>query len=74
MGGAAEGRPGDDTPGPPETEALRALRLDWGRTSDIGRGGVRWRAARRDGTGTVLIRASADGLALALRISYGRPR
>jgi hypothetical protein len=72
MGGAAAGRPGDDTPGPPEAEALRALRLDWGSTWDIGRGGVRWRATRRDGSGAVLTRASADGLALALRISHGR--
>ena len=57
-----------------EAEALGALRMAWGRTLDIGCGGDRWRAARRDGTGAVLTRASADGLAMALRISYGRPR
>jgi len=74
MGGAAAGRPGDDTLGPPEAEALRALRLDWGTTWDIGGGSARWQAARRDGTGHVLTRASADGLAMALRISHGRPR
>lgn len=74
MGGAAAGRPGDDTSGTPEAEALRALRLDWGRAWDIGCGNDRWRAARRDGTGHALTRASADGLAMALRISDGRPR
>lgn len=72
MGGAAAGRPGDDTPGPPEAEALRALRLDWGRAWAIGCGGDRWQAARRDGTGHVLTRASAPGLELALRAGYGR--
>ena len=49
------------------------LRLDWGNTWDIGGGSARWRAARRDGTGHVLTRASADGLALALRISRWHP-
>ena len=57
-----------------EAAALAALRLDWGRTLDIGCAGDRWQAARRDGDGHVLTRASADGLAMALRISYGRPR
>jgi hypothetical protein len=71
MGGAAS-RTGDDTGPLDEAEALRALRMDWGRTLDIGCGGDRWRAARRDGTGHVLTRASAGGLAMALRISYGR--
>jgi len=74
MAGPAAGRPGDDTPETPEAEALRALRLDWGRSWEIGCGNDRWRAARRDGTGQALTRASADGLAMALRISYGRPR
>ena len=74
MEGAAAGRPGADTPGTPEAEALRALRLNWGRSWEIGCGNDRWRAARRDGTGHALTRASADGLAMALRISYGRPR
>jgi hypothetical protein len=72
MGGAAAGRPGDDTLGAPETEALRALRLDWGRTWNIGCGNDRWRAARLDGSGPVLTRASASGLELALRAGYGR--
>ena len=57
---------------PAEAEALEALRLDWGSAWAIGCGDDRWRAARRDGTGHVLTRASADGLALALRIGYGR--
>ena len=74
MEGAAAGRPGADTPGTPEAEALRALRLEWGRSWEIGGGNDRWRAARGDGTGHALTRASADGLAMALRISYGRPR
>lgn len=74
MGGAAEGRPGNDACAPAEAEALEALRLDWGSAWDIGCGRTRWRAARLDGTGHVLTRASADGLALALRISQGRPR
>lgn len=76
MGGAAASRTGDDTRvlGPAEAKALEALRLDWDRTLSIGCGGGRWQAARRDGAGHVLIRASADGLAMALRISYGRPR
>ena len=55
-----------------QAEALEALRLDWGNAWDIGRGDARWRAARRDGTGHALTRASANGLALALRISHGR--
>jgi hypothetical protein len=55
-----------------EAEALEALRLDWGNAWDIGCGDARWRAARRDGTGHVLTRASANGLALALRVSHGR--
>lgn len=71
MGGAAS-RTGDDAPEATETTALEVLRLDWGRTWDIGCGGTRWRAARRDG-GCVLTRASAAGLAMALRISHGRP-
>jgi hypothetical protein len=72
MGAAS--RAGDDTgaPGAAEAEALAALRLDWGTTWDIGCGSARWRAAPRDGTGHVLTRASAEGLALALRISHGR--
>ena len=57
---------------PAEAGAMEALRLAWGTTWDIGGRGARWRAARRDGTGHVLTRASADGLALALRISHGR--
>jgi hypothetical protein len=72
MGGAAAGRPGDDTPGPPEAEALSALHADWGSTWAIGCGGGRWQAARRDRTGHVLPRASAAGLDMALRVSYGR--
>jgi hypothetical protein len=72
MGGAAS-RTGDDAPEATEAKALEALRLDWGRAWDIGRGADRWQAARRDGTGHVLTRASADGLAMALRISHGRP-
>jgi hypothetical protein len=73
MGGAAS-RAGDDAPETIEVAALEALRLDWGRAWDIGRPGTQWSAARRDGTGCVLTRASADGLAMALRISYGRFR
>jgi len=38
---------------------------------DVGRGGTRRHAARRDRTGYVLTRASADGLAMALRVSCG---
>lgn len=75
MGGVAS-RTGDDAPEAAEAEAaaLEALRLDWGSTLSIGCGGNRWQAARRDGTGHVLTRASPDGLAMALRISYGRPQ
>lgn len=73
---AAAGRTGDDTGvlEPAEAQALAALRLHWGNTWDIGGKADRWRAARRDGTGHALTRASADGLALALGISHGRPR
>lgn len=74
MGGAAASQTGDDTGPPDEAEALRALRMDWGRILDIGCVDDRWRAARRDGSGTVLTRASADGLEMALRISYRTPR
>lgn len=65
---------GEPDPGiPDQAEALKTLRLDWGNAWDIGCGDARWRAARRDGTGHVLTRASANGLALALRVSHGRP-
>lgn len=76
MGRAAESRAGDEAGvlEPAEAAALEALRLDWGSTLSIGCGDGRWRAARRDGRGPVLTRASADGLAMALRVSYGRPR
>ncbi len=73
MGRAAAGPPGNDADAPAEAKALEALRLDWGITWDIGRPGAGWQAARRDGTGHVLTRASADGLALALRISHHEP-
>jgi hypothetical protein len=53
---------------------LEALRLDWGSAWDIGCRGTGWYAARRDMTGPVLTRASAEGLAMALRVSYGRSR
>ena len=72
MGRAAPCRDGDETGALDEAEALEALRLDWGNAWDIGSGDARWRAARRDGSGHVLTRASADGLALALRVSCGR--
>lgn len=55
-------------------ETLEALRLDWGSVCAIGCGNDRWQATRRDGTGHVLTRASADGLARALRVSHGRLR
>jgi hypothetical protein len=74
MGRAAAGQPGNDAGAPAEAEALRALRLDWGRSWDIGGADTRWQAARRDRTGCVLTRASAAGLAMALQVSYGRPR
>jgi len=71
---AAARRGGDDTGVLDEAEALEALRLAWGSAWDIGCGDTRWQAARRDGTGQVLTRASAGGLALALRISGRHPR
>jgi hypothetical protein len=76
MGGAAVSRTGDDTGvlELAEAQALEALRLAWGNAWDIGGGDDRWRAARTDGTGHVLTRASVNGLALALRISQGRQR
>ena len=73
MGRAAAGPSGNDTGAPAESETLEALRRAWGSAWDIGRGGTQWHAARRDRTGAVLTRASADGLEMALRISYGRP-
>lgn len=72
MGRAAPCRDGDETGALDQAEALAALRLTWGNTWDIGCGSARWQAARRDGTGHMLTRASADGLALALRVSHGR--
>ena len=72
MGRAAPCRDGDEIGALDEAATLEALLLDWGNTWEIGLGDARWRASRRDGTGHVLTRASADGLALALRISYGR--
>ena len=74
--GRAASRTGDDTgaPEPAEAEALEGLRLAWDSAWDIGHEGTRWRAARRAGTGHVLTRASAAGLAFALEISQGRLR
>ena len=74
MGGSAASRTGDETGvlEPAEAQTLEALRLDWGRSWDIGCGDDRWHATRRDGTGHVLTRASAGGLELALRAGYGR--
>jgi hypothetical protein len=71
MGRAAPCRDGDETGALDQAEALATLRLAWGNTWDIGCGDARWRAARRDGIGHVLTRASANGLALALRVSHG---
>jgi hypothetical protein len=59
-------------PGP--GEELAPLRAAHGTAWAIGIQDGRWCAARRDGTGHVLTRASAGGLELALRISQGRPR
>jgi hypothetical protein len=59
-------------PGPEED--LAALRAAHDTTWAIGIEDGRWCAARRDGTGHVLTRASAAGLALALEISQGRRR
>jgi hypothetical protein len=70
--GRAPCRDGAETGALDEAKALEALRLDWGTVWEIGRGDARWRTARRDGSGHVLTRVSADGLALALRISHGR--
>jgi hypothetical protein len=72
MGGTAAGRPGDDTLGAPEAEALQALNRDWGSAWAIGCGEGQWRAAYRGAPGPVLTRASASGLELALRAGYGR--
>ena len=69
MGRAAASRAGDGTGTLDEAEALEALQLDWGSAWAIGCGGDRWQAKRRDGIGQVLTRASADGLAMAMRIS-----
>jgi hypothetical protein len=59
-------------PGP--EEELAPLRAAHGTAWAIGIQDGRWCAARRDGTGHVLTRASAGGLELAQRISQGRPR
>jgi hypothetical protein len=66
----------DDKPeeAPRDAEALSALHRDWGSAWAIGCGAGRWQAARRDRSGCVLTRASAAGLAMALRVSYGRPQ
>lgn len=77
MGSAAEsaaagGKHG--VSGADDDRALETLRQAWGDTLDIGGCGLRWQTSARDGTGQVLTRASADGLAMALRISHGRPR
>lgn len=55
-------------------EELTPLRAAHGTAWAIGIEDGRWCAARRDGAGPVLTRASAPGLELALRISQGRPR
>jgi hypothetical protein len=71
--GRAPCQDGDETGALDEAEALQALRLAWGKIWAIGCGGGRWHAARLDRTGHVLTRASAAGLAMALRVSYGTP-
>jgi len=63
-----------DVIGAAEAAALQELRLDWGTVWDIGWAAGQWGAARRDGTGQVISRSSAAGLALALRISHGGRR
>ena len=76
-GGGRPVRSRDDQAGGPDgadAQALSDLDRDWGRWWLIGCGDGRWRAARRGAAGPVLIRASAEGLAMALRISFGRPR
>jgi hypothetical protein len=72
MGRAAPCRDGNETCALDQAEALATLQLAWENTWDIGCGSARWQASRRDGTGHMLTRASADGLALALRVSHGR--
>ena len=59
---------------PDPEEELAPLRAAHGIAWAIGIQDGRWYAARRDGTGHVLTRASAGGLELALRISQGRLR
>ncbi len=51
-----------------EDQALAGLRQVWGGDWAFGCEDGRYRAARRDGTGEELTRASAAGLDLALRI------
>jgi hypothetical protein len=68
MGQAAAGAAREPSP---DTE-LAPLRATHGTAWAIGIEDGRWRAARRDGTGPVLTRASAAGLDFALRISTGR--
>jgi len=70
----SQARGGTGAPETAEARALEALRLAWGNAWDISCAGARWSAARRDGTGHMLTRASADGLALALRFSHERQR
>ncbi len=72
MGRAAPCRDGDETGALDEAKALDALQLDWGNAWEIVCRDARWRAARRDGSGHILTRASADGLALALRVICGK--
>jgi hypothetical protein len=55
-----------------QPDMLDELRFHWGSAYDISATRGVYTARRRDGTGQVLTRASADGLALALRISHGR--
>ena len=74
MGRAAPCRDGDETGALDDAEDLTALRLAWGTPGKSAGGSARWQAARRDGTGHMLTRASADGLALALRVSHERQR
>lgn len=67
-------KPGQTRPDGADAQALDELHRDWGSAWTIGCGAQRWRAVRRDGTVPALTRASAAGLAMALRVSYGSPR
>ena len=54
-----------------ERDTLKTLNVRWGATYSTSYDGHRWRASRKDGTGTELRGLTADDLEAGLRADWG---